>query len=376
MKLFHCQHCGQPLFFENARCESCGRDIGYLPARETMTALEPRDGALRALAEPRGRYRYCDNARHGVCNWLVPEGGELFCAACRHNRTIPDLSRPGNLAHWRRIEIAKHRLIYSLLRLRLPLTPRTADPNGLGFDFLADDLGAAPILTGHASGLITVNLAEADDAERERRRSHMGEPYRTLLGHFRHEIAHYYWDLLVAHSESLALFRSIFGDERADYAEALKRHYAQGAPANWAENFITAYATAHPWEDFAETWAHYFHMVDTLETAGAFGLRARPDAAKGPDLSIRIDFDPYRAPLNRLIDAWLPLTFAVNSINRSMGLQDLYPFTLAPAVIVKLGFVHDRIHGLNPREARGTTPTVLRAMIAALRRKVGSPEPT
>jgi len=376
MKLFTCQHCRQALFFENARCESCGRELGFLAARETMTALESLDGALRALAEPRGRYRYCDNARHGVCNWLVADGGEPFCAACRHNRTIPDLARPGNLARWRRIEIAKHRLFYSLLRLSLPLASRSEDAKGLGFDFLSDDASAAPVMTGHASGLITINLAEADDAERERRRSQMGEPYRTLLGHFRHEIAHFYWDRLVASTDSLALFRSIFGDERTDYPEALKRHYADGPPANWADHFITAYASAHPWEDFAETWAHYFHMVDTLETAAAFGLRARPDVPKGPDLSIRIDFDAYRAPLNRLVDAWLPLTFAINSINRSMGLQDLYPFALAPGVIVKLGFVHERIHAHDGHDARNASPTVLRAMVAALRRKVGSPEPT
>jgi hypothetical protein len=372
MKLFHCQHCGQPLFFENARCDSCGRDLGYLPVQETMTALEP--GAFRALAEPKGRYRYCDNARYGVCNWLVPDGGDRYCTACRHNRTIPDLSQPGNLDHWRRIEIAKHRLFYSLTRLRLPLTRRAEDPDGLAFDFLSDAASAVPILTGHASGLITISLAEADDAERERRRSQMGEPYRTLLGHFRHEIAHYYWDRLVADTPSHEVFRTIFGDERADYAAALEQHYAAGPPPDWPDHFITAYASAHPWEDFAETWAHYFHMVDTLETAGAFGLHAKPKSPKrSTDLSIRIDFDAYRAPLNRLVDAWLPLTFAVNSINRSMGLQDLYPFVLAPAVIVKLSFVHERIHAQSGRDVAAGSD--LRAMAASLKRKVGSPDP-
>jgi len=303
----------------------------------------------------------------------VPAGGDVYCVACRHNRTIPNLSQPRNQEHWRRIEIAKHRLFYSLTRLHLPLTTRTEDPDGLGFDFLADDDSPVPVITGHASGLITINLAEADDAERERRRSQMGEPYRTLLGHFRHEIAHYFWDRLVADTPGHAVFRTIFGDERTDYVAALNRHYAEGPPADWPEHFITAYATAHPWEDFAETWAHYFHMVDTLETAGAFGLHARPKLPrKTTDLSIRINFDPYRAPLNRLVDAWLPLTFAVNSINRSMGLQDLYPFILAPAVIVKLNFVHERIHAAHG----GDTGTDLRAMVASLKRKVGSPDPS
>ncbi len=377
MKLFQCQHCGQPLYFENTRCESCGRRLGYLPAQETMTALEPEDGLWRALETPDDRYRFCANAEYDVCNWLVPaESPENYCPACRHNRTIPDLSRPENLAHWRKIQVAKHRLFYTLLKLRLPLTTRAEDSNGLGFDFLSDQASPTPVMTGHASGLITINLAEADDAERERRRGQMGEPYRTLLGHFRHEIAHYYWDRLVAHSPRLAEFRTLFGDERSDYAAALRQHYANGPPPDWHEHFVTAYASTHPWEDFAETWAHYFHMVDTLETAGAFGLRVRPKLSAGTDLATTIDFDPHVAPMDRLVEAWLPLTYAVNSINRSMGLPDLYPFILAPAVIIKLAFVHERIHAQDGHHSVSAPEGELRAMIAGLRRKVASPDPT
>jgi hypothetical protein len=374
MKLFQCQHCGQPLYFENTRCESCGRDLGYLPSRETITALEPAKIGWRALAEPKGRYRYCANAAQGACNWLVPEGGDAYCPACRHNHTIPDLSQNNNLAHWRKIEIAKHRLFYTLLRLRLPLQTRIEDPNGLAFDFLSDQAGPAPVLTGHESGLITINLAEADDSERERRRTQMGEPYRTLLGHFRHEIAHYYWDRLVAASPVLESFRTIFGDERKDYNEALKHHYASGPPADWPEHFVTPYASSHPWEDFAETWAHYFHMVDTLETAGAFGLRVKPMLRNASaDLAANIDFDPHVADLDRLIEAWLPLTFAVNSINRSMGLSDLYPFVLTPAVIVKLQFIHDCIRTQGGRKPQKQGSGALRAMATSLKRRIGSP---
>ena len=203
--------------------------------------------------------------------------------ACRYNRTIPDLSSPDNLAHWRKIEFAKHRLLYTLLRLRLPLTTRSEDPNGLAFDFLSDPLGTpggeGPVMTGHNEGLITLNVAEADDPERERRRKAMGEPYRTLLGHFRHEIAHYYWGRLVADTPAIDEFRSLFGDERQDYALALQRYYANGPGPDWSEHYVTAYASAHPWEDFAETWAHYFHMVDTLESAAA--LRCAAAAADG-----------------------------------------------------------------------------------------------
>jgi hypothetical protein len=382
MKLFECQGCRQPLYFEYARCESCGRQLGYLPSLDTVTALEEKDGSLHALAEPKGKYRYCANAAGNVCNWLVPlDHPEQFCAACRHNRTIPDLSEPQNLARWRKIEIAKHRLFYTLLKLRLPLATRAEDPEGLAFDFIADrdvDGHHTSVMTGHASGLITINLAEADDPERERQRFAMGEAYRTVLGHFRHEIAHYYWARLVAPSPRLQEFRNIFGDEQKDYMTALEQHYAQGPPPDWPEHFVSGYASVHPWEDFAETWAHYFHMVDTLETAGAFGLSLWPKVAKGMELAARIDFDPHHAPLDRIIEAWLPLTFAVNSINRSMGLPDLYPFVLAPPAIVKLAFVHRLIEARSrPRSGDSDSSrekSTIRAIVASLRRPVGSPE--
>jgi hypothetical protein len=367
MKLFECQHCGQALYFENTRCESCDRTLGYLPAMETVTALEPEGNLWCALAERKYRYRFCSNVQHGVCNWLVrADGPDQFCAACRHNRTIPNLSSPANLANWRKIELAKHRLFYTLLKLRLPHLTRIEDPqNGLAFDFLSEeDAAPNPIMTGHDSGLITIALAEADDSERERRRHDLREPYRTLLGHFRHEIAHYYWDCLVRDSASLEEFRQLFGDEREDYSAALQRHYNQGPPADWSERFVSAYASVHPWEDFSETWAHYFHMVDTLETAAAFGLRVRPKVAKGAALSTAIDFDPHSATMERIIDAWLPLTFAVNSINRSMGIADLYPFVLAPPAIVKLSFVHERIHLAGARAGEGMGFGALRAVVA------------
>jgi len=379
MKLFECQNCRQPLYFENTRCESCGLQLGYLPSHDTVTALQADGGGWRALAEPKGRYRYCANIEHNVCNWLLPfDHPEHFCAACRHNRTIPDLSVPRNLARWRKIELAKHRLFYTLLKLRLPLTTRIEDEEGgLAFDFIADqdnDSGKPPVMTGHASGLITINLAEADDPERERQRFEMGEPYRTLLGHFRHEIAHYYWARLVAQSWRLQEFRNIFGDERQDYDAALRKHYSDGPASDWPDHFVTHYASVHPWEDFAETWAHFFHMVDTLETAGAFGLSVKPKVAKGVELAAEIDFDPHQAELERIIEAWLPLTFAVNSINRSMGLPDLYPFVLGPAVIVKLAFVHRLVETRRAGEPGDPRTSTIRAIVAGIRRTVGPPE--
>jgi hypothetical protein len=237
-------------------------------------------------------------------------------------------------------------LFYTLIALRLPLQNLEQDPeHGLAFDFLADNPAAATqVLTGHDAGLITINLNEADDAIREKLRTAMGEPYRTLLGHFRHEVGHYFWDILVRDAGKIEECRAVFGDESADYGDALKRHYAEGAPANWQDSFISAYATAHPWEDFAETWAHYLHIVDTLETASAFGLRIHPVASKNRALHADIDFDPHKAlSIEKLVDAWLPLTFAVNSLNRSMGHSDLYPFIVSLPVVRKLKFIHDII---------------------------------
>ena len=371
MRLFVCQGCGQPLYFENVTCESCGRRVAYMPRQTKMTALEPADGGWHALADPGTLYRLCANADYGSCNWLVlAENNHTFCMACRHNQTIPDLSSDDNLNLWRRIEVAKHRLFYSLLRLQLPLVTKAQDPAGLSFEFLAPT--NQPVMTGHLNGTITINLAEADDSERERQRGAMGEPYRTLLGHFRHEVAHYYWDLLANNPDAIEEFRTIFGDERVDYGEALRRHHIEGAPADWSSHYVSAYATSHPWEDFAETWAHYFHIVDTLETARAFGVSTQPRVPSVAGLESSVDFDPYRATVDQLIEAWIPLTFAFNSINRSMGLNDLYPFVIGPAIIVKLGYISRLIHRA-PHLPEVADETALKAMIALLKRSTITP---
>lgn len=348
MKLFECQNCGQLLFFENTRCERCQSLLGYLSDLSVLSALTATGGnTWCALAAPGQTFRLCGNSTYDACNWLVPaDSGDAFCRACRLNRTVPNLDEPGNRLLWQRLEAAKHRTVYAILRLGLPLVSRHDDPTqGLVFDFLSDS-GAhfqegPQVMTGHAKGLITINLAEADDVERERHRRDMAESYRTILGHFRHEIGHHYWERLVRGSVWLENFRDMFGDEQRDYGMALATHYAKGPSADWQQHFISSYASAHPWEDFAETWAHYLHMVDTLETAAAFGLSVRAKAGSPAPLAMDIDFDPYRHPdFDALIDAWLPLTAAVNSLNHSMGLPDLYPFVLAPEVVGKLRFVH------------------------------------
>ena len=351
MRLFRCQNCEQMLYFENTRCERCKFRLGYLPDGAVLSAMEPAEGqdgeAWRPLATPDEPRRFCANAEWDVCNWTIPVGSpERYCAACRHNHLIPDTSVPENKLNWWKLETAKHRLFYSLVRFCLPIATRNEDPEGLSFDFLAasPDPSGPKVMTGHDNGLITIALDEADDAERELRRKNMGEPYRTLLGHFRHEVGHYFWDKLVRDGGRLDACRAVFGDDSQDYGAALQRHYNEGAPADWQEHFVSAYATTHPWEDFAETWAHYLHIIDTLETASSFGLRVQPKLDRTGGMHARIDYDPYREPdFNRIIDDWLPLAFAVNSLNRSMGQPDLYPFVLAPAVITKLGFIHDLV---------------------------------
>ncbi len=353
MKLFACQSCGHPLYFENTKCERCQHLTGYLPELEVVTAVEPEGDKWVALADRSKLYRFCSNWEMHACNWMVEaDSGSTLCRACQHNRTIPDISDPVHFALWRRMEEAKRRLIYSLIKLKLPMPSLASGAQeALVFDFLAD----APehkIMTGHDDGVITISLSEADDAAREQLRTSLHEPYRTLLGHFRHEVGHFYWDVLVRDGGQLESFRAVFGDETPDYEAALQRYYQNGPLPNWQENYVSAYATMHPWEDFAETWAHYLHIVDTLEMAYAFNISVSPRVAADEGLSTTVDRNPYHAKgVEPLIEAWLPLTFAVNSLNRSMGQPDLYPFVISAPAVAKLQYIHDLIRGKLPKAA-------------------------
>jgi hypothetical protein len=347
MKVFHCDHCRHLLFFENVRCLGCDRRVAFVPELGVVASLEEKEGKWHSpLARARGKaYRLCANyEQQDVCNWALPDDDpNPLCRSCRTTRIFPDLSVPWHKEAWYKLEVAKRRLIYSLLRLSLPLANRSDDPErGLAFEFLADGPpGSPPVLTGHANGVITVNVAEADDAERERRRRQMYEPYRTLLGHFRHEIGHYYWDRLIKDGESLEAFRGAFGDERANYQESLQRHYDTGAPPDWQERFISAYASSHPWEDWAETWAHYLHMVDALQTASACGLSLRPPRRDEP--SLKAPARKERGSFARMVEDWIPLTYVLNNLNRGLGLPDGYPFVLSAPVVAKIRFVHETV---------------------------------
>ena len=268
-----------------------------------------------------------------------------LCRCCRLTRTRPNDYDLVGMARFKAAEAAKRRLVFQLLELGLPFD------EGLSFDLLVAG-GPEAVTTGHLNGLITIDLAESDGAHREHRRSQLGEPYRTMLGHFRHEIGHHYWPLLVEAPDRLDAWRQVFGDERADYQEALRHHYDAGPPADWSERHVSAYASAHPWEDWAETFAHYLHIGDTLQTAASFGL-----IVAGP--GSRRDGSLISAPsaelvsFDTMIGDWLPLTYALNAVNRSMGKDDLYPFVLAPAIIAKLGFVHTT---LTHRRVRAGAP--------------------
>jgi hypothetical protein len=349
MKVFHCDHCDHLIFFESVRCVRCEHPLAYLPDLGVTGSLDTADDGLwrSPLARSGGKtYRLCQNyTEHNVCNWAVPEGDDgPYCRSCRLTRVIPALGTPGNKEAWYKLEVAKRRLLYTLIVLGLPVTEKGEGEAGLAFEFLADptDPAAPAVLTGHDDGLITLNVAEADDAERERRRHQMREPYRTLLGHFRHEIGHYYWDVLVKDGPHLDRFRELFGDERADYGVALERYYKDGAPPAWQERFISAYATAHPWEDWAETWAHYLHMTDTLETAVGCGLSVKPKRTGEPSMKSEVKV-PAVAPsaFDAVMKDWHALTYVLNNLNRGLGLPDGYPFVVSPPVVEKLRFVHE-----------------------------------
>ena len=337
MRTFRCDSCSNTLFFENDACLKCGRAVGFRFDRMTMTTVDSAraDGLTQ-----------CRNwSEFNACNWYAAgalEEGAGYCFSCRFNEVVPDLSDPQRLALWTETERAKRRAIYSLLCLALPLGP-SSTKRALRFELLADervDTGAVEppadgaVLIGHEQGRLTLNVVEADDGHREAMRKRLNEPYRTMLGHLRHEIGHYYWYRLIEDTPLAEEFRAVFGDERADYSAALEAHYARDAATGWQDSFVSFYASAHPWEDFAETWAHYIHIVDTLETASDAALGVGGRALESP-LPLAAE-----RPFAAILADWLPLTVALNQLNRSMGMRDAYPFALTDQVIDKLAFVH------------------------------------
>lgn len=342
--------CERPVFFNNSVCLGCDAPLGYDPESLQVRALAPGEESgtwiVDGQEEGEVAWKRCENFDTPAgCNWLVSaEDEETLCLSCRLNRTIPDLDDPDNSRWWRKIENAKRRLVAQLLSLGLPIESKAngESDRGLMFDFLRSPAKGPRVLTGHADGLITLNVEEADDSIREGIRQQMREPYRTLLGHLRHEVGHYYWDRLVVDTPWLERFRDLFGDEREDYAAALKRNYEKGPPANWADQHISSYASVHPWEDWAETWAHYLHVVDSLDTALRFGLKGEDVEQAIEPFTIDDLYDSSEPDARRvilLVNSWVQLTTVLNELARSMGQHDFYPFVMSRPVLRKMHFI-------------------------------------
>lgn len=344
MRSLHCPTCRAPLFFENDQCLACATFVGF---RATATDADTADFvAIDAAAGP----WWCANRTIAGCNWAVDDPDDL-CLSCALTRTRPpDGSDLGEL--FVSTEAAKRRLVAQLVDLGLPLVSFRDDPDGgLGFDLLSGRLDSSVVI-GHEDGLITLDVDEADPARRERVRTELGEAYRTMLGHLRHEVGHHYWTVLVERAGGLDAFRSRFGDERADYAAAVEAHYGGAGPVGWEEGFVSAYATMHPWEDWAETFAHYLHIRDAVQTATEAGVTVKAGWRGGaPVPAPDADEGPFRA----LVRDWIDLAGALNLVNRSMGAPDLYPFVLAPKVIDKLAYV-DRL--VRVSAGSGSAPVV------------------
>ncbi|MBT8079743.1 MAG: putative zinc-binding peptidase [Gammaproteobacteria bacterium] len=302
--------CGQQVYFNNDSCVHCGR----------LLAFDPHELAMQSEEAPGSGLPTCANRRTAVrCNWTpVPANEHGYCLSCAMSKTIPTLSKPKNHDRWRKLEAAKRRLILDLLLLGLPV-----DESRLQFHFKEDrrtnpDVSDYHVTTGHSSGAITINAAEADEVFREEMRQAMNEPWRTLLGHMRHESGHYYFTVLVT-DENLAEVRGLFGDESQDYDAALRRHYENGPRADWSSTYISAYASSHPAEDWAECWAHYLHIRAVLQVAVDAGLL--PDG-------------------NNWYERFIELVLSLNEIMRSLGLPDAYPFVLTEPVVRKIEMVH------------------------------------
>lgn len=338
MKRFYC-HCGQEVFFDNTYCNSCNSILGFDTEQQKIVSIEPYKGQFRSVESPDKRYKRCVHHQHLMqCNWLLPADDNFtHCLSCRLTRVIPNQNYPYNVKRWSVLEAAKRRMLYGLLRLGLPIDQWPAtDTQQLQFHFLEDQIsnpidGHEQVFSGHAAGIITLNASEADNSYREATREAMNEPYRTLLGHFRHEIGHFYWEKLIKNQPIYDAFKALFGDDTIDYPQALAAYYEAGPPEDFQQEFISAYASAHALEDWAETWAHYLLMHETLETAVEFEVIRPPETDR--------EFHVW-------LSEWMQLVLVLNALNRSIGNADAYPFVVSTAVQKKLQFIHDLMHDI------------------------------
>ncbi|MCI4665817.1 MAG: putative zinc-binding peptidase [Neomegalonema sp.] len=319
MKIYTCPNCDQPLFFDNLVC-ACGTEV----------AFDPEADAFVELATP------CANRAVIGCNWAgetADKDGDIYCRSCTMSEIVPAHHVGDNLEDWGEAEAAKRWVLANLGRWGWF---KSTDPGRRPVFHMRSEKtrdGDVSVIMGHSDGVITINVSEADDVERVRRREKFNEAQRTMIGHFRHEIAHFLFLRMFHDPSRLADFREIFGDESADYGEALKKYYTEGAPKDWNATFISAYATAHPHEDWAESCAHFLHLTDIVDSFYATGLKG----AGAPTNS----YDAYAEnDPNRLIEIGARLGVALNHVNRSMGVADIYPFVHTPAIRTKLAFAH------------------------------------
>ncbi len=344
MRLFHCDRCGQVVPFSARHCPACDASLGYLSEQRTIRVLVPTsDPAVYQTDDHDQPLWRCLNSAWG-CNWMLPAKSDTtWCRSCQMTRGRPDESRPDAVEAWMNAEGAKRRLVHQLDELALPIEIRsTGAPDGLAFDLV--DLPGQGGITGHLDGVVTLDLAETNDQHREDLRRQLGEPFRTVIGHLRHEIGHHYWGRLVGQTDCLGRFRGLFGDEREDYGEAVERHYS-GGNAEWDRaRFVTAYAASHPLEDFAETFAHYLHILDAVDTAAAHHLIPldRPGVIVTNGLAT-VEFD-------EILDAWRPINAGVNAIAETLGAPAVYPFEPTGVVIDKLAFVHQQVAAHTERD--------------------------
>ena len=339
--------CGFVVFFESHVCDRCGTALGFHSPSLEFLAIEDR-----ATVVDGQRWVMCAQWDWG-CNWLLDERDESArCFSCRLDRRRPAPDDTMAMEKLGETGFAKRRLLVQLMELGLPIVPFYEREGGLGFDLVSSRSSNERVIIGHANGIITIDLAETLDDHRERLRVVLGEPYRTMLGHFRHEIGHYYQQVLVSEDPLLSECRALFGDERASYADAIDRHYRLGPPDEWPASYISSYATMHPWEDFAECFAHYLHITGTLATAARGALRL--DAARSAGV-VPADIVPDTSYADRsieeMLEDWRWVSLLFNRINRSMGKDDLYPFTLVPPVVEKLAFIHRVVTGARAEQS-------------------------
>lgn len=336
MRLFTCDRCGHAASFDADRCVECDAMLGYVSDDRAVRVVSPTDDpATYEIIGHDGSWWRCMNAAWG-CNWMLTAAtADVWCRSCRLTRGRPDEGRPEAIEGWMTAEAAKRRLVHQLDSLALPLEPRsTSAPNGLAFDLVHVPDGGA--VTGHLDGVVTLDLAETDDLHRHQLRRQLNEPFRTIIGHLRHEIGHHYWHRLVGQSDHLAEFRRLFGDERADYGDAITAHYST-SPKEWdTDRFITGYAASHPLEDWAETFAHYLHIVDATDTAAAHGLVSDADRQL-------LTIDPATIGLEQILGLWKPINDAVNDIAASLGSPVIYPLEPSGLVIDKLAFTQQQV---------------------------------